>query len=478
MSLFSLPSDIFILITAHLSLADLLVLTQVSRELYRLVHNFGWNSVLHTFPRPSSSLVKSLPRWSPLAQIKYHTLSDRSWEKQRFVARPLSRPWRGKFQPLLAINGSRLFVAAGHTLYSYAFITSDHDGTSPGISFEASFDFGLQDAPRNDITSIACAPDCGSDGTLFVGFEDGEIQRVNIPPCNPGQLRVPVDSSFRTPFRYHDGELIEALAVSGNTLLSMSTNGKAGLLNVSYLSSSAPDVINLDTRAWSALLSTSSSTPFAAFGTSSDTPLTVHSITQDAISPTPTAVLRASQDQCDSDFERPSAVYGIASAPPASPWGASDQILVSGWFDGLVRVHDMRSSHAPTLTFADPWSFEPVYAVACGGGGGAHIAAGSARHSVVAFWDVRAASRGWSVHAPGNDVSPVYSIILESSRLFGATQNRPFVYDFGPAVRPETYPSLPLTWENGNDGLKHKKGWDIGFYVTKYDHPVVHAGDH
>jgi hypothetical protein len=140
-------------------------------------------------------------------------------------------------------------------------------------------------------------------------------------------------------------------------------------------------------------------------------------------------------------------------------------------------VHDMRASRAPTLTFADPWSFEPIYAVACGGGGAAHIAAGSARHSVVAFWDVRAAARGWSVHAPGNDVSPVYSIILESSRLFGATQNRPFVYDFGPAVRPETYPSLPRT--RGADGLSYKNGWDhVGFYVTKYDHPTAHVGDH
>ncbi|KAI9465580.1 hypothetical protein BJY52DRAFT_1202296 [Lactarius psammicola] len=460
MSLLSLPSDILILITSHLSLPDLLLLTQVSREFHRHVHDFGWKSVLRTLRRPSNSLVKSLPHWSPLAQIKYHTLSDRSWEKQRFVARPLSRPWRGKLQPLLAINESRLFVAAGHTMYSYAFISSDDDGTSPGISFEASFDFGLQDAPRNDITSLACAPDGGSDSTLFVGFEDGEIQRVNIPPCNPGQLGIPVDSSFRTPFHYHCGELIEALTVSGDTLLSMSTNGKAGLLHFSYGSSSTPHMINLDTRAWSALLCTSSSTPFAAFGTSSDTSphrpfhhSELHLTNADrglAHVPAP-----------------PSAVYGIASAPPASPWGASDQILVSGWFDGLVRVHDMRSSHAPTLSFADPWSFEPVYAVACGGGWG---------HSVVAFWDVRVASRGWSVHAPGNDVSPVYSIILESSRLFGATQSRPFVYDFGPAVRPETYPSLPRT--QGNDGLKYKKGWDIGFYVTKYDHPVVHAGDH
>jgi WD40 repeat protein len=421
--------------------------------------------------------VKSLQLWNPYAQVKYHTLSDRSWEKQRFVARPLSRPWRGKLQPLLAINESRLFVAAGHTLYSYAFISSDHDGTSPGISFEASYDLGHQHARRNDVTSLACVPDGGSDNTIFVGFEDGEIQRVTIPPCNPGDLGVPVNSSCRTPFHYHGGELVEALAVSGDTLLSMSTNGKAGLLDFSCATSQAPHMIDLDTRAWSALLSMSSSSPFAAFGTSSDTPLTVHSITQSSISSTPSLVLRASEHQYDSDFNRPSAVYGIASAPPASPWGASDQILVSGWFDGLVRVHDMRSSQAPTLTFADPWSFEPVYAVACGGGGGAHIAAGSARHSVVAFWDVRVASRGWSVHAPGNDISPVYSIILESSRLFGATQSRPFVYDFGPAVRPETYPSLPPT--QGNDGLKYKKGLDrIGFYVTKYDHPVVHVGDH
>jgi hypothetical protein len=258
----------------------------------------------------------------------------------------------------------------------------------------------------------------------------------------------------------------------------MSINGKAGLLNISSSTPSVQHMIDLDTRAWSALLSTSASAPFAAFGTSSDTPLAIHAITPTSISTTPTMTLRASQHQDDSALERPAAVYGIASAPPASPWGASDQIIVSGWFEGLVCVHDMRASSAPTLTFADPWSFEPIYAVACGGGGGAHIAAGSARHSVVAFWDVRAATPGWSVHAPGKDVSPVYSIIMESSRLFGATQSRPFVYDFGPAVRPETYPSLPST--RGNDGLSYKGGDPIGFYVTKYDHPAmtVHAGDY
>lgn len=34
------------------------------------------------------------------------------------------------------------------------------------------------------------------------------------------------------------------------------------------------------------------------------------------------------------------------------------------------------------------------------------------------------------MHAPGNDRSPVFSVQLESSRLFGVTEMRGFVYDF------------------------------------------------
>ena len=89
------------------------------------------------------------------------------------------------------------------------------------------------------------------------------------------------------------------------------------------------------------------------------------------------------------------------------------------------------------LTFSDPWSFKPMYAVACGGGGGAYIAAHSVHHSIMAFWDMHSTTHSWSIHAPSNNHSPVYSIILESSHLFGATKSRPFVYDFGPSIRPE-----------------------------------------
>ena len=48
MSLLSLPSDILIIITSHLSLADLLLLTLVSRKFHRLVsHHLFTTPILH-----------------------------------------------------------------------------------------------------------------------------------------------------------------------------------------------------------------------------------------------------------------------------------------------------------------------------------------------------------------------------------------------------------------------------------------------
>ena len=127
-----------------------------------------------------------------------------------------------------------------------------------------------------------------------------------------------------------------------------------------------------------------------------------------------------------------------------------------------MHVHDLREpSPRPALSFCDPWQFEPVYSVA---GAGTHIAAGAARHSVVALWDARSPrSPGFSVHAPGNDPSPVYSLVLEDGRLFGATQGRVFALDFGPGVDKATYPAFQLP-------AGKKKMGKAGYPVTIYGH--------
>ncbi|KAI0917356.1 hypothetical protein AcW1_007435 [Taiwanofungus camphoratus] len=474
-----LPSDVIIIIMQHLSARDLAAMAQSCKLLHSLVDEFGWKIQLRLNTRPSYSLHKSFLSWNAHARVRYNILADRNWLDTHFIARPLSRKWMGKLQPVLAINTSRLFVAAGNTIYSYEFTQTAKSGDAPGIRLECSYTTSCRLQASRDITSLTSVPDGGLDRTIYIGYADGALERVLLPACKTGQQGTAIGPSFRDRCDYHGDDLVESLSSADNYLLSLSSSGTAVFLDL-YSQSPVPQFIDMKSRSWSTHLCSQASTPYAAFGTSSLTPLVIHNISASEISTSPSTILATLKP--NNETPRPSAVYGIAGAPPSCPWGSSDRILVSGWYDGMVRVHDMRSSVRtrtadssigpasllPVMALYDPWLFEPVYDVSCGGGSSSHIAAGTARHSVVAFWDIRNPSRGWSVHAPGNDSSPVYSVILESSRLFGATQSRPFVLDFSPSIKEDTYPSL--AFNHREEGLKRRDKTGIGFYVTKYDH--------
>lgn len=352
--------------------------------------------------------------------------------------------------------------------------------------------------PNRDITGLATVPG-EDDRTLFLGYADGSIERVELPAHKPTSSTV--DAALIERHSFHADSLIESLSLSSTHMLSLSSSGLAALLPLST-ADPTPEVINLGVRSWVGHLSTRSSS-YAAFGSTSKLPLSIHHITSSHLSPHPSLFLAPHP----SKIERATAVYSIQSAPLSAPWGDSDQIVVSGWYDGVVRVHDLRSSTrttidasfgsssasahpsapaptsalVPVLFVSDPWSFEPIYSVACGGGSTAHIAAGSARHSVVSFWDVRAPARGWSVHAPGNDSSPVYSLLLDGARVFGANESRGFVFDFGMGACEQSYPpiipdDLPLgrrrrgRFVAPDDSMKRTEKGGVGVYVTKYTH--------
>ncbi|KZT73929.1 hypothetical protein DAEQUDRAFT_721422 [Daedalea quercina L-15889] len=476
-----LPSDVIIVIMQYLAARDLAALSETCTYIYDLVNEFGWSLHARQNSPRSFSLSKSLMTWAPYAQVRYHTITDRNWAKPRFVARPLARKWMGKLQPSLAINRSRLLVGAGNTIYSYAF-TSSKAGDAPGMFFEGAFTTSQRLQAHRDITSMACVQDGGRDQTLFVGFVDGALERVTLPLSEPRLRDQPlhIDPSYRQRNYFHGDDTVESVSSAGNYTLSLSSGGIAVFMNLSS-TEYIPEFLDLGWRGWSTYLSARSSTPYAVFGTSSVNPLSVHDIRASGLSPSPSAILASGTAD---GRPKQSAVYGIAGAPPSSPWGHSDQIIVSGWYDSLVHVHDLRSSRRaysadpccpapllPVLSVYDPWLPEPNYSVSCGGGSSSYIAAGTAQHSAVALWDVRKPSAGWSVHAPGNDRSPVYSVVLESSRLFGATQSRPFVLDFGSDVKEDTYPSLKLNHrDEASEGLKERDKTGIGFYVTRYDH--------
>ena len=351
---------------------------------------------------------------------------------------------------MLAISPSRLIIGAGGNLYSYAFNASPN-ATSPSVIFEGIISLLGRFESERTITGLTFIDDDGSDRTLQVAFQDGAIERVVLTQSTPNHVNHSVSlSAIQTNLEpMPTGDFVESLSSEANLILTLSSTGYVSLSDLrSEHTNSSSSTIELNTRSWIAHLCLQSSTPYAAFGTSSSTPLIVHSITDSQLSPRPFAVLHTPKG-IESAMDTPhfSAVYGLSRGPWNSPWGSSPQVLVSGWYDGNVRCYDLRSSSRispesisgksstpaplrPVLSLADRWSYEPIYSVSCGGGSASYIAAGTARHSIVSFWDVRSPKNGWSVHAPGNDPSPVYSVVLESSRFFGVTQSRPFVYDF------------------------------------------------
>ena len=410
---------------------------------------------------PSTSHVLSLR--PPIDQVKYHHLSDIAWRGEHFIARPLSSAWPGTFRkPALCISASRLVVASRNLVDSYTFHTPPIFTQSPQIRKEGSLELGGGSTKTDTITSIAPAHD--RDGVEFhIGLASGIISRISMNISHSGALQLPTSAEFA-----HSEDPVLALSSHGNALLGVSQNGV-----VTVSTAVAVQTLDLKTRAWTCHLSQN----HATFGLTSKTPLIVHSIRPPEISTQPTYIL----DPASRDTHSKSAVFGVCTAPPSASWG-SDNVIVSGWYNGSVNVHDLRTSRRPrdssspssaphllpVLTFVEP-SVDPIYSVATGGGSSNFVAAGLARHGMVAFWDIRGRrSSGWSVYAPGNDASPVYSMVLESSRLFGVTQARPFVYDFGHGVVEDTHPSFRLSRAETR-ALKKQEGGP-GYYVTTWRH--------
>ncbi|RXW22465.1 hypothetical protein EST38_g3381 [Candolleomyces aberdarensis] len=459
-SLSALPTEILILILYPLLPVDLAALARTCRRMHDLVYEFGWLQYSLANPRPSYSSCIARKQWSIHTSVRYDTLSDRAWDKVDFVARPLSRTWPAKEQSTLAITNSRLIVAAGTVLYSYSFHSGP--GGRPTIKWEGDISLNETHVRGRNITSITFLEDGGLDQTLLVAYQEQLVERIHlIPPSKDGESPLSFTRHLVTIFP--KGDYIESFSTSPTHLLSLSANGTVRLSLQTILTDDnatcpppleaegLPPVVELEERSWKCHLSPSLT--FAALGSTGKTPLTIYPISEDGLlSPTPATILHTERASSLNNLPT-SAVYGISQAPiHASAWGSSPQVLASGWFDGRVRIYDLRTASSsspqdqlttntsssninapllrPVMSLQDRWSTEPIYSISCGGGSGSQVAAGTARHSVVSFWDVRNPKDGWSVHAPGNDRSPVFSVILEGSRLFGTTELRPFVYDF------------------------------------------------
>jgi WD40 repeat protein len=88
--------------------------------------------------------------------------------------------------------------------------------------------------------------------------------------------------------------------------------------------------------------------------------------------------------------EKTTSVYAVIPLPWSSTAGhAPGEVFLSGCYDGIIRVHDMRSPLSFVSTYFDPVDDGAIYSLQTLGR--ERLAAGSSRHSIIKFFDLRVA---------------------------------------------------------------------------------------
>lgn len=279
------------------------------------------------------------------------------------------------------------------------------------------FALGDKAGSSADIVGIHALP--SSSASYVVAQFDGTLQRVELGPNglkSTAHYMHPRGSGASSPGNIH------SLAGDGDTVLTAST-GSARLFNTRS-PWTPPSLLSLGTgvRAWSAALSSSSSNPRAFLGLSGG----IHTYSLRPSGPESERILHGAAPGS-------SAAYAVV---PPTPRSAHPSTLLSAWYDGTARLHDLRApSPAPVLELSDPWSDTALYSAAFVGEHG--VAGGGAQHGAVSVWDIRRPDAGWSVFSPSGRGSPVYALLGDGGRVWGVTEKRAFVLAFDGSGRAE-----------------------------------------
>lgn len=496
MEFIKLSDDILLVLFEFIPLSSLARLCLTCRRLHMLVNDKGWPTHFkhcHN-KRTCHSLSSARSTWNPYENLKYDNLTDRAWKECSFIARPLSSAWSKHCVPSVALSNSRLIYGAGRDLHFYAFTRPNTAGQSPGVRFERRLTVGQGGHLDENMSGLAYMPDGSS---LVASFEDGSLMEIFIPDEPFFDHPPNYEGAFlntqllSTRLLYKAETSISCLSTRDHLCLTLSVGGEANLHNLTS-GTASNSVIG---RHRCAHLS-SSSPRYAALGAKDSVPLRIHSISESQLCPVPSLALgcrswgnstnidgiSSSGDLLSRVRRSNDAVLAMSDPPPH--FGSSGQVLVSGWMDGLVRIYDLRSSHryspskidrvdgssitvptlSPVMSMYDRES-RGIGTITSGGGAGCHVAASSLTDRLISFWDVRSPRDVWSVNAPvTKDPSTVYTLAMESSRLFGATQRRPFVYDFGPGLTTNTYPAVET---DEADGLELQSN-GIGYRLRRH----------
>ena len=112
--------------------------------------------------------------------------------------------------------------------------------------------------------------------------------------------------------------------------------------------------------------------------------------------------------------EESTSVYSLSPLPASSSAGGKGgDIFLSGAYDGLVRLHDLRSANPTVAIFRDPVDVSPIYSLLPVAN--EHFVAGGGRHSIIKVFDLRMPGRELYSSA-GNGQSTATSHGMDNSK--------------------------------------------------------------
>ncbi|KAL1297386.1 hypothetical protein AAFC00_004924 [Neodothiora populina] len=256
---------------------------------------------------------------------------------------------------------------------------------------------------RDDITSIKLVkPDTSKcldadvsdlDDEVVIGTANGDLQLLRIPAEEDGPVKtyfvtngVPVRSTSLCPAAGLDGD-------NGSLLAANLSDTKLALYKMEKDMFKIAPICEVDVmpqeRKGARIWSTRFLNPrLLAVGLGpSVEPISIFTIRPEGIVAEPARKLNLNEDTESIESARASAVYPIEPLVDDNGDSGETNVFLSGGYDGVVRLHDLRSPSAYERAYRDPTDDAAVYSLLSRGRD--KFVAGSSRHCLLKVFDLR-----------------------------------------------------------------------------------------
>ena len=248
--------------------------------------------------------------------------------------------------------------------------------------------------------------------SLIAGTANGDLQLMDLPPEDGADIvrahfstsgrAVRSSSLWQEPFK--PSLLAANLGDSHVALYTVDSNAEK--ISPTTEIDIRPQMVNgrRNQRAWSTNFI--SSTGLAIGLGPSEEPLHIYTLTPAGLEKEASRKF-ALQNDIDklegeitlSGFAKRSAssIYPVVPLPPASTsaGGSEDgQVFLSGAYDGIIRLHDLRSNRDVEQAYVDPTDDSAIYSLLPRGR--ETLMAGTSRHSLLKIFDLRLGSKAYS----------------------------------------------------------------------------------